>query len=131
MHSQRLLLATLLTASWVQDGASPGTPRMKGRWLVVLLAIGVALDLMVGLALGYVAIQARNASSQAHILKVAAYEACLSNNDNKAADADRWRKVLALVDTMPHNQAVQVFIAGVNAANAAADAPRDCQALVP
>lgn len=131
MHSPRLLLATLLTVSLARDGPMVEVRSRRGRWLVALLVVGVALDLIVGLALGYVAVQARSAASQAHLNKVAAYEACLANNDNKMADAQRWREVLALVSDGGSNPQTAAFVRGVEKANAAADAPRDCNRIAP
>lgn len=130
MHLPRLLLATLLTASWVRTETAPEVRKVKGRWLVFLLAAGVLLDLIVGLALGYVAVQARNAASAAHISRVAAYQFCLANNDAKQSDLARWDAIVALLRTGPDSPQLQAFIEGVEAANGNADAPRDCGKFV-
>jgi NhaP-type Na+/H+ or K+/H+ antiporter len=131
MHSLRSLLALSLGVRLTME--SPGTSHQGRRvhWLVILLAVGVALDLLIGLALGYVAVQARSASSQAHIARVANYESCLVTNQRKAADALRWMSVLALVSQVAPQTQLQTFVAGVQKANALADQPQDCHKAVP
>lgn len=131
MHSPRLLLGLLLGASWATaDPATKGL-NVKVRWVVILLAIGVALDLLISLALGYVAVQARNAASQAHVARVATYEACLTSNATKTDDLKRWDEVLALVSDGRTDTATLRFVQQVGQINKTADAPRDCGALVP
>jgi hypothetical protein len=84
------------------------------------------LDLFISTALLYQNHQIQQNASNTHILKVAAYESCVRNNAQNAADLVRWDKVLGLVDTMPDNPQVRQFVAGVRAANAVADHPVDC-----
>lgn len=131
MHSQRSLLALLLFGSLAQ--VENGKPRLMGRQrlLIVLLTVGVVLDLLISVSLGYVAVQARNASNQAHIVKVASYEACVANNDAKQADLKRWDDVLTLIKDGHATPALLAFIAGVRRSNVTADAPRDCGRLAP
>ena len=131
MHSQRLLLALSPTFSSGGPGLSPGRRRVVRRTVVVLLAVGILLDLLVSVVLVNNYRQIQKVTSEAHIAKVAQYEACLASNRTKAADSDRWEKVLALVDTMPNNPQVQTFVAGVRSANRIADHPVDCGPLVP
>jgi hypothetical protein len=99
--------------------------------VVVLLTVGILLDLLVSAAIVNNYRQIQKVTSEAHIAKVAQYEACLASNRTKSADADRWEKVLTLVDTMPANPEVETFVAGVRSANATADHPVDCGPLVP
>lgn len=99
--------------------------------IIVLLSIGVALDLLISVALVYSVRQAKDAASQVHIVKVAAYEACLVNNDRSAADLKRWNDILALIRDSPATPQRDLFVAAVNKANRQADNPRDCGKLVP
>lgn len=131
MQSLRLLLA-------LSPGASlaPVTPitrgrRVKARWVVVLLAVGVCLDLLISVAIVHIANQARNAASSIHIARVATYEFCLANNDAKLADLQRWHEIVTLLRHGKDTPSLRTFIAGVERANGAADAPRDCSRLVP
>lgn len=126
MASPRLLLVLSLGASLAPRGSVEKGRVVRLRWVMVLLAVGVALDLIVGLALGYVAVQARSAASSAHISRVAAYQLCLANNDAKQADLARWNAILALVRQSPATPMQTAFIEGVEEANSIADAPRNC-----
>jgi hypothetical protein len=135
MHAQRLLLLGLLSqAPGISAGSRDGPGRrrpVRFRWLMILLAVGVALDLAISAALIYNNRQIARVTSEAHIAKVASYEACVASNRSKQADHDRWEKVLALIDTMPKSPQIQQFVSGVRAANATADHPADCTPLVP
>jgi hypothetical protein len=131
MHSLRSLLALSLGVRLTMESPTTGRPGPKVHWLVILLAVGVALDLVIGLALGYVAVQARSASSQAHIARVANYETCLATNQTKAADAARWMSVLTLVSQVAPQTQLQTFVAGVQRANALADQPQNCLKSMP
>lgn len=113
--------------------AAPATPKSVTlpRWLVVLFAGGVVLDILVGTALGLVAVQARNAASSAHISRVATYQTCLANNEYKAADLSRWNAIVVLLRTGGDSPELQAFIAGVEKANVQADTPRNCTKLLP
>ena len=126
MHSPRLLLAWSLGVAMTATDDTTGDGRGRGRWLIALLIVGITLDLLVSLALGALAVQAKRAADTAHIARVAAYESCLVNNQAKQADLVRWEKVLNLVDTMPTNPEVQTFVAGVRSANETADKQIDC-----
>lgn len=101
------------------------------RWVLVLFAIGVVLDILIGVSLGYVAVQARDAASTARVNRVAAYQACLSGNDRSAADLKRWDDIVTLLRSGRDSPELQTFLAGVDKANGTADAPRDCGRLVP
>lgn len=131
MHSPRLLLGLLLGANWADSPPTGKAGRVRGKWVIALLAVGILLDLLISAALLYQNHQIEQNASEAHILKVAGYEACLASNQAKLADLDRWEKVLTLLDSGPANPAVRQFVAGVRAANKAADHPVDCKPLVP
>jgi hypothetical protein len=131
MHSQRLLLALSPMFSTGGPGMVPGRRRAVRKTVIVLLGVGILLDLLVSVVLVNNYRQIQKVTSEAHIAKVASYEACLASNRSKAADSERWDKVLALVDTMPDNPQVETFVAGVRAANRTADHPADCTDLVP
>lgn len=131
MHSPRFLLVSSLIFS---TAAAPET--RKGRMsrrgaIIVLLTVGIVLDLLISVALFYAVQRARDASSQVHLVKVSAYEACLISNDQRAADLRRWNDILALVNQGPATPARDRFIDGVRKANGTADKPRDCGTLVP
>ena len=113
---------------------SPGTDAVTPRrlhLLTLLLMVGVGLDLLISVVLGLVVIQARNDASQAHLLKVAAYEACLAANQQKAADLARWGAVLRLIEGKHPTAQTEAFVAGVRAANRTVDAPADCGRISP
>jgi hypothetical protein len=131
MPAPRLLLVSSLLFSTAAANLPLGKPPPMRRLIVVLLAVGVLLDLLVSAVLVNNYRQIQEVTSEAHIAKVAAYESCLDGNRAKQADADRWAKVLALIDTMPTNPQVEAFITGVGSANASADHPADCQTLMP
>lgn len=131
MHSPRSLLALLLGASLEPQGAMTAHPRIRRNLLMILLTVGVTLDLVIGLALGYVAVEARSASNQAHIIKVATYEACILNNEAKRADLRRWQDVLVLVKDGSTDPKTLNFVQAVARSNQTADAPRDCGKLAP
>jgi len=131
MHSQRLLLLASLGYRSDAGSVTPTPVRTPSRWLLVLVAVGVGLDLLISVALGYAVNQTRINTSQTHILKVAAHETCLASNDQKAADLRRWDEVLTLLDTEPANPALEKFVAGVRKANGTADAPHDCSTVAP
>jgi hypothetical protein len=126
MLSPRLLLVLSLGASLVASPTTAKGVRVKARWVIVLLAVGVALDLLISGAIIYQNRQIQQNASESHILKVAAYESCLRNNTQNAADLVRWDKVLNLVDTMPENPQTVTFVNGVREANRVADHPVDC-----
>jgi len=131
MQVPRLLLGASLLSATVGPDGRPGVRVGLRRWVVGLLILGVMLDLMISAVLLYNNHQIQRATSEAHILKVAAYESCIAGNKNRAADLDRWDHVLALIDTMPQNPAVVQFVDGVRAINAHTDQPTDCGPLVP
>lgn len=108
-----------------------GGHRMRMRWLIVLLVVGVALDLLISVALFYAVDQARRASSEAHLIKVAAYETCLSGNDTRAADLRRWHDIETLLRNGRDTPELQAFIAGIERANGQADSTRDCSSFAP
>lgn len=126
MHSPRLLLAWSLGVGMSTIDTANGDARPRARWVIALLVIGITLDLVVSLALGGLAVQAKHAAATARIARVAAYESCVASNESRQADLVRWEKVVALIDTMPANPEVQTFIAGVRAANETADRQVDC-----
>lgn len=99
---------------------------MRSRWVLILLAVGVTLDLLISAALVYQARQIEANASTTHILRLAQYEACVRNNAQNEADLVRWEKVLSLVDTMPTNPQTVAFIDGVREANRTADKQVDC-----
>lgn len=101
------------------------------RWVAILFIAGVVLDVLIGVSLGYVAIQARNAASSAHIGRVATYQSCLTNNDYRALDLSRWNAIVVLLRSGGDSPELQTFIAGVEKANASADAPRNCNVFLP
>ena len=113
--------------------APPDAPKTVTipRWVAILFVVGVTLDVLIGVSLGYVAVQARDAASTARINRLAAYNACIANNDAKQADLARWDAIIVLLRSGHDSPELQTFIAGVQKANRTADAPRDCGALVP
>lgn len=112
------------------DGVNTRTVTIP-RWLAVLFVAGIALDILVGIALGLIAVQARQASSSAHIARVANYTTCLVNDDYRRADLARWDAIVVLLRSDGDSPQLQTFIAGVEKANRTADAPRDCTKLLP
>ena len=126
MHSPRLLLAWSLGVSMTALDATGGRGRARARWVIALLTVGIILDLLVSLALGALAVQAKNAGATAHIARVAAYESCMASNRAKQADSARWDTVVQLIETGPGSPQVETFLAGLEKANAAADKPLDC-----
>ena len=131
MHSPRLLLLSVaFTLSAADQDGTDGRIILR-RWVVIGLAVGIALDLLIGLTLGPIALEARRASSQAHLNRVAAYEACLQFNQVKAADLKRWDAIIKLIETGPSNPATVAFVKGVEQANRTADQPVDCRKLAP
>lgn len=131
MQSPRLLLALSLGVSLARSNGAPGGAGVRLRLVSIFLAVGVALDLIVGLALGYVAIQARDAASSARIGRVAAYQSCLANNEAKMSDLARWDAIVALLRSGPDSPELRAFLDGVEKANGSADAPRNCKAFLP
>lgn len=131
MHSQRLLPALLLMSATAKTGNKEIPPVTRRGLIIVLLAIGVVLDLLISVALVYSVDQTRKSASQVHILKVAAYEACLVGNERSAADLKRWNDILALIENAPNTPGRDAFVQAVNKANLQADNPRDCGRLVP
>lgn len=101
------------------------------RWVAVLFVVGVCLDILIGISLGYVAIQARSAASSAHISRLAGYTTCLANNDFRALDLARWDAIIVLLRSGGDSPQLQTFIVGVEKANAQADKPRNCRLLLP
>lgn len=99
--------------------------------IIVLLAVGVVLDLLISVVLITTVNQARHNASQVHILKAAAFEACLVDNQRSAADLKRWNDILALIRDAPGTPARDSFVAAVNKANQQADNPRDCGKVAP
>lgn len=131
MHSPRLLLLSVvfgLKSTATDD--SIGRVRI-GRWVVIGLAVGIALDLVIGLTIGPIALQARHASSSAHLARVSAYAACTEFNRAKQADLARWDAIVKLLQTGPASPELQTFVAGVEQANKTADQPRDCSQVAP
>lgn len=126
MHSPRLLLAWSLGVGMSTTDTVAGGARPRVRWVIALLTIGITLDLVVSLALGALAVQAKNAGATAHIARVAAYESCMASNRAKQADSARWDTVVQLIETGPGSPQVETFLAGLEKANAAADKPFDC-----
>lgn len=131
MHSPRSLLVLLLGASTATPGPTTEEKRVRARWVVALLIVGIVLDLLIGLAIGAIAIQAKRASSSAHISRVASYEACLRANDFRRADAQRWNVILDLSARGPQTLERRQALATIQAAVAAADSPADCGTLLP
>jgi hypothetical protein len=131
MHSQRSLLALLLGASLAKADMTEANRTTGLRWLTVLLGLGVILDLVISAVIGYGIIQINRTASQTHQVKVAAYEACLANNDSKTADSSRWAQVLKLIEDGSMDPRLLAFVAGVQKANAEADRPRNCQLIAP
>lgn len=131
MHSQRLLLALSLFAASTADTVPAGVRSVSRRPIFVLLVVGIVLDLIVSLALGYVAVQARDAASQAHINRVAAFQACSEFNRSKQADLARWDAIVKLLQSDGGTPQLETFIQGVEQANRTADQPRDCNSLAP
>lgn len=121
---------SVIGASAIPD-AGDGGGRTRARWVILLLAVGVALDLLISGVLFYQNHQIQQAASSAHISRVAAYEACLSSGSFREADATRWAAVLKLLESSPPSPQLEKFIAGVQAANAQADQAPNCHALVP
>lgn len=131
MHSQRSLLALSLILGTARANEKKAAQMTRRGLIITLLAIGVALDLLISVALVYSVRQARDAASEVRIVKVAAYEACLVNNERSAADLKRWNDILDLVQNGPNTPGRDQFVAAVNKANQQADNPRDCGRLVP
>lgn len=105
---------------------------MKRRpWILILLITGVALDLLISLALGSVALEARHNAAQARIIKLAAYEYCLNSNQAKQADLERWDAVLTLLKDGNNDPKLETFITGVERANQSADSTVDCNKINP
>lgn len=88
--------------------------------------LGVVLDLAISIVLANTVINLSNVSSSAHQSRVGLYQACLQTNNYRQVDLIRWNEVLKLIDTMPQNEALQKFVAGVKAANALADTAQKC-----
>lgn len=85
-----------------------------------LVAVGFAFT---GWYIYRIANKASTNSSQIKVANIAAYQACLKINAQAQADAKRWAAILKLIDRPSNmkNPAVIKFVAGVAAANAAAD----------
>lgn len=131
MHSPRLLLLSVaFTLSAAGQDGTDGRIILR-RWVVIGLAVGIALDLLIGLTLGPIALEARRASSQAHLNRVAAYEACLQFDQVKVADLKRWDAIIALINSGPASPQTEAFIKGVEQANKTADQPVDCASIKP
>jgi hypothetical protein len=126
-----LLLLLSLGLSTVTPEPTSDRRNTRVKVVMVLFAVGLVLDILIGAVLVLNNRQIRHAVSQAHLVKIAAYEACIASNQRSAADLKRWDEVLVLVNTMPTDAHQQAFIAGVEKANRTADAPRDCGRLVP
>lgn len=131
MHSPRLLLLSVVYGLNAADPAATDSRIVLRRWVIIGLAVGIALDLVIGLTLGPIALEARRASSQAHLNKVAAYQACLQFNEVKSADLARWDAIVKLIDSGPANPETVAFVRGVEAANKTADRPVDCTRQAP
>lgn len=131
MHSQRSLLALSLLFSTARANGKNMPPVARRTVIIVLLAIGVALDLLISVVLIANVDQARHNASQVHILKAAAYEACLVDNQRSAADLKRWNDILALIENAPSAPGRDQFVQAVNRANQQADNPRDCGRVAP
>jgi hypothetical protein len=99
--------------------------------VVILLAVGVALDLLIGVSLVLQNRRIEHAASSAHISRVAAYQACLNGNTFRSADAKRWADILALLGDGNRDPGLTHFVAGVVVANRVADHPVDCVPLRP
>ena len=131
MHSPRLLLALgVYGLTEPATAATGGRPRVR-RWLIGLLVVGIVLDLIIGLTIGPIALQAKRASSSAHIARASAYAACEEFNRAKQADLERWDAIVKLLQTGPASPELETFVAGVEQANRTADQPRDCNRLAP
>lgn len=131
MLSPRLLLALLPGALWTDNGTDRRTLTVRGRWVVIFLVVGVALDLLISVVLISQNQQIKQAASSAHISRVAAYESCLASNDQKRADLERWDAIIKLLSTRPPSPQLEAFVHGVEIANLSADQPRDCQTVAP
>jgi hypothetical protein len=105
--------------------------RTRPPLVLLLLTVGVILDLLIAFALYRQNVRAEQAASEAHIVKVAAYEYCLKANMDRQLDLRRWDSVLALLKTSPPSSELTTFVAGVEAANAQADQQIDCTKLAP
>ena len=105
--------------------------RTRPPLVLLLLTVGVILDLLIAFALYRQNVRAEQAASEAHIVKVAAYEYCLKANMDRQSDLKRWDNVLVLLNTMPPTPALEHFVNGVKAANAVADEQNDCTKLAP
>lgn len=131
MHSPRLLLAFWAPSVMSATPTGEGQGGRRGGWIILLLAVGVALDLLISVVLVYQNRKIEQAASSAHISRVSAQQACLDGNNRAAADAKRWAAILRLLETNPANAELSRFIVGVKAANGAADQTVDCSHLVP
>lgn len=81
------------------------------RNLIHWLAVSIALDIMLSLALGWVAIGAQQTANQASSLAARSYQACLAGNDFRATELQLWNYILDLPPTAPRTpdqQAQQV-----------------------
>lgn len=112
------------------DGTTAKTVTIP-RWVAALFVIGVALDILIGIALGAIALQAKHASSSAHIARVASYESCLRANEYRQADLTRWNVIIQLLRSGNDTPQLEQFIKGISKANAVADANQECGSFLP
>lgn len=148
MLGLRLWLAGSLLGSYAAGGPPGGPPggierrrRPKGAsWLIPLLLVGIALDLVISAVLGFLTIQNRESARKAEaavaaaaIAKVVAYDNCVADNARRQADTRLWHGVLELIDTPQNagNPGVIRFVAQVNALVAIADRPQTCTRPIP
>lgn len=114
------------------------------RWLLPLLCVGVALDLLVSIGFGVAYFhsqaalsKADQAASSAHVARVVNYQSCLSTNNERIQGKRLWVWLVdqsyAAVATLPADQQARekAELAKITTEVNETYALRDCSALNP
>jgi hypothetical protein len=84
----------------------------RNRTLIKWVAASLALDMVLSVALGYVAIRAQQVANQADSIAQSQYNSCLAGNEYRKGQLQLWHYVLDLNSTSSNMTELQKQQAG-------------------
>jgi hypothetical protein len=98
----------------------------RTKVMIRLLAVSLALDVMLSLGFGWLALRAEMLAEQANSIEYQQYTACKSGNNARAGQLEVWDYLLNLPPTTPQTPAQKAQIQQVRGHLHGVLAPRRC-----